>query len=349
MQTSRFPARGLMALVLALASVGPVLAQDCPAPYKITWPDSNPVWSMCWTPPNSSSGVDGSGLELNDVRFKGKRVLYKANIPVLNVLYEPGGCGGSTLSYRDWANQLWPFDANNVISPGYAEPTTPPKTVCDHPGSDAGSFSGVTVEKRADALTLTTQMTAGWYRYIQQWIFFPDGSFSPRFDFTAIENPCIHKIHTHHVYWRLDFDIDGAANNVVEKATGPNPGPTSPWVPLTTETSDKRPSPIRFTRPWRVRNKDSGRGYIIRDNIADGSADSWADADHWVLRYHSNEQDDGGATGGPTGDAIHIHPYLNGENVDGQDVVIWYHAGHQHVTPLTCVPVGPRIVPFGPW
>jgi Cu2+-containing amine oxidase len=177
----------------------------------------------------------------------------------------------------------------------------------------------------------------------------PDGSFAPRFDFTAVQNPCISKVHTHHVYWRLDFDIDGAANNVVEKATGPHPGPNSPWVPLITETSDKRPNPIRFTRPWRVRNKVTGRGYMFQDSIADGSADAWADADHWVLLYHPNEQDDGGATSGPMRDAVHISRYLNGENVDGQDVVIWYHAGHQHATPLTCVGVGPRVVPFGPW
>jgi hypothetical protein len=135
----------------------------------------------------------------------------------------------------------------------------------------------------------------------------------------------------------------------VEKATGPHPGPNSPWVPLITESSDKRPNPIRFTRPWRVRNKVTGRGYMFHDNIADGSADTWADADHWVLLYHPNEQDDGRATSGPMRDAVHISRYLNGENVDGQDVVIWYHAGHQHVTPLTCVGVGPRIVPFGPW
>jgi hypothetical protein len=283
------------------------------------------------------------------VRFKGKRVLFKADIPVLNVLYEPGGCGGSDLSYRDWANELSRFDANNVISPGYAEPTTPPKTVCDHPGSDEGSFRGVTVEKRPDSLTLTTQVKAGWYRYIQKWIFFLDGSFSPRFAFTAVENGCIRKVHMHHVYWRLDFDIDQAANNVVEKATRPHATANDTWVPITTETSDRRPNPNRFTHRWRVRNKVSGRGYIIQDNISDGIADSWGVADHWVLRYQPNEQDDGGATTGSRGDAIHIDKYLNGENVDGQDIVIWYHAGHQHVDPLSCIAVGPRIVPFGPW
>jgi Cu2+-containing amine oxidase len=270
------------------------------------------------------------------------------NIPVLNVLYEPGGCGGPNLSYRDWANQLVPFDANNVISPGFAEPTTPPKTVCDHPGTDAGSFSGVAVEKRADRLILTTQMTAGWYRYIQQWIFFPDGSFSPRFAFTAVENACIRRIHTQHVYWRLDFDIDSAANNVVEKATRPHATASDTWLPITTETKDRRPSPIRFTRRWRVRNKVSGRGYIIQDNIADGQADGWAVADHWVLRYHFNEQDDGGATGGPTGDAIHINQYLNSESVDGQDVVIWYHAGHKHTDPLFVWPWVQESFPSAP-
>src|SRR5207244_4088855 len=48
------------------------LAQSagCAPPYKIDWPASNPVWSFCWVPPDNSSGVDGSGLELRNVFYK---------------------------------------------------------------------------------------------------------------------------------------------------------------------------------------------------------------------------------------------------------------------------------------
>ena len=345
MRVSRF-ARLFLVLVVLLFGASSVVAQNNCVP--VSWPDSKPVWSMCFIPPNLSSGPDGSGLELHDVQYKGQEVLYKANIPVLNVLYLPGGCGGTYLSFRDWASELWPFQADNVVSPGIAEPSTPPLTVCDHPGSDSGSFSGVAIQKGTDSLTLTTQMAAGWYRYIQKWIFYPDGSFSPQFAFTAIDAACIYHVHTHHVYWRLNFDIDDYGSDVVER------GPTSIsapccWTPITKETSDKRATPFSNTPLWRVRSKATNRGYVIVDNPADGVADGWGDKDRWVLAYHQDEEDDGGATSGKRGDAIHIDPFLNGENVNGADIVVWYHAQHQHKAPVACISVGPTFVPFGSW
>jgi hypothetical protein len=327
----------------------PIPIASCVAPHQINWPETNPVWSLCWTPPDASSGVNGSGLELRDVFYKGKRVFWQASVPVLNVKYDPGGCGGAYLSYRDWQNQLQAFEADNVLSPGYAEPTTPPKTVLDHPGTDAGTFAGVAVEKRSDRLTLTTQMSAGWYRYIQVWTFYPDGTIAPRFGFTAIASPCISKPHVHHVYWRFDFDIDRASPNVVEGSRILHTLPSNIWNALTTETSEKRANLLRFTRHWRVRNKTTGRGYEIVDAFQDGQADAWGDADRWDLRYHGNEQDDGGATSGPIGDAIHIDKYLNSENVDSQDVVVWYRAGYRHTNPAEGTLVGPLLKPFGPW
>src|SRR5664279_2882525 len=69
----------LMAALLALASVSVAHAQSvndgCAAPHRIVWPADHPVWSLCWIAPDSSSGVDGSGIELRDVFYKGKLVL----------------------------------------------------------------------------------------------------------------------------------------------------------------------------------------------------------------------------------------------------------------------------------
>src|SRR5687767_6697526 len=102
-------------LSAASMAFGQAVPGYCVSPYKINWPTSNPVWSLCWVPPDNSSGVDGSGLELRHVFYKGKRVFWQAHIPVLNVKYDPGGCGGPTLSYRDWQNSLVDFDANNLV------------------------------------------------------------------------------------------------------------------------------------------------------------------------------------------------------------------------------------------
>lgn len=329
------------ALVTELTSVTS-FAQSaaCVPPYKIEWPASNPVWSFCWVPPDNSSGVDGSGLELRNVFYKGKCVLRQAHVPVLNVQYDPGGCGGgASLSYRDWQNAPMPFEADNVLSPGYAEPTVPPKTVCDHPGSDAGQFYGVAVQKLSDKLILTTQLQAGHYRYIQTWTFYLDGTIETRFGFTAVTSPCTTKPHNHHVYWRLDFDIDGPKDDVIEELDG------STWKIRATETSRKN-APGRM---WRVRDKKSGRGYLIQPGDLDGIADSWAVADMWILLYRPTEIDDGGAVNGLMGDAIHLNNYLNGANINGRNVVLWMHAMWRHAGGVGCHMVGPTLKPFGPW
>jgi Cu2+-containing amine oxidase len=243
---------------------------------------------------------------------------------------------------------LQPFEANNVISPGYVEPTMPPETTCDHPGTDAGTFAGVAVEKGGSQLVLTTQMSAGWYRYTQKWILHPDGTIDTRFGFSAVDNPCTSKRHNHHAYRRLDFDIDGATNDVFEESqclVQPKGGVS--WNPVTVERQESRP--VFVPRTWQVRDKVSGRGYRIIPGGQDGVADTWAVADLWFLHHKSNELDDGGATRGAIADSAHLSNYVNSENIDGQDVVLWYHIAHRHAGTLDCVLIGPTLKPFGPW
>lgn len=322
---------------------GPIVqSQTCPYTFSTSWPSSNSVWTLTWVTPDQSLGVDGSGLQLTNVLYKGKQVFHMAHLPVLNVRYEPGGCGDASGSLRDWQTGLRTFEAANPVSACRAEPSSPPKTVCDHPGFDAGSFQGVAVEKRSDQLILTTQMQAGWYRYIQKWIFFLDGTIESRFYFTAINDPCVSKPHYHQAYWRFDFDIEGASNDMIEeynRSTG--------WKALSLETNRQR-NPFTH-REWRVLNRETGRGFKIIPAPGDDTANSWAVADVWALRYHETEFDDGGATSGPLGNAAHMNNYLNGESIMGQHDVLWYRAGHRHDSLAICVEVSVTLKPIGKW
>ncbi len=335
-----------LGLILGLGSVlffnspaNSQLASSCAAPYSTSWPASNPVWQMCWKTPENSSGVDGSGLELLSVSYKGKRVFARGHLPILNVKYDPGGCGGSDLSYRDWQNVTVPYEANNVRQADYAEPTTPPVTVCDHPGFDRGTFKGVAVEKRADRLILTTQMQAGWYRYIQKWMFYPDGRIQPQLGFSAVQDPCVERPHNHHAYWRFDFDIDGAANDGVDEFNGTS------WTALNTET--KRPKAAG--RRWRVLDRNTNRGYEIIPAAMELPADSWGIADLWAVRYKGNELDDGGRVNAPNGDQAQLNKFLNGESLNRQDAVIWYRSQFRHAGGLDCHLIGPTLKLVGNW
>jgi hypothetical protein len=60
--------------------------------------NGSPLWEMIVIRPSASSGTRASGIEVRDVKYKGKSVLKRGNAPVLNVLYPGGACG----PYRDW-------------------------------------------------------------------------------------------------------------------------------------------------------------------------------------------------------------------------------------------------------
>ena len=322
---------------IVLLSARGAAAQGCDANHTIRWPEANPVWQLCWTSPVDSTGIDGSGLEVTNVLYNGKLVLARGHIPVVNVKYDPGGCGDADLSYRDWNKELVRFEANNVIRPGYAEPTIPPRTACDTPGADVGAFLGVAVEKLPDRLVLTTQVQAGWYRYIYSWSFFPDGSIKPGVRFTAVENICTPLAHYHNVYWRFDFDIDDPENDAIDEFNN------GAWTGLTAET--RRLNAPSADRRWRVRDKITGNGYELVPSEDADVADAWSAGDLWALAFRVSELDDGGATGGLDGDRAHIDRYLSGESIDGSDVVVWYRSGFRHAGPADCELGGPTLRP----
>ena len=199
--------RILTALLAAatLLSAGAALAQPTCSGDEVlmSWPDVNPVWQFCWLRPANSSGPNGSGLEISNVYYNGHQVLKRGHAPIVNVLYPAGGCGGC---YRDFMREEEGFLSNNVVAPGYSEPTSPcPQTVCELDATggdcpftgppdtcaDAVCFEGVAAQKLADRLIMTTQTSAGWYRYTMRWTFHLDGRIEPFFGFTAVNNFCL--------------------------------------------------------------------------------------------------------------------------------------------------------------
>jgi Cu2+-containing amine oxidase len=67
---------------------------------------------------------------------------------------------------------------------------------------------------------------------------------------------------------------------------------------------------------------------LIRKGPFDGASDWFSTIDVAVAAYHGAEDMKGGL-GTPQDDELWKH--VNGENVDGQDVVLWYVAHLQHL------------------
>src|SRR5262245_35715409 len=97
--------------------------------------------------------------------------------------------------------------------------------------------------------------------------------------------------HIHHVYWRLDFDIRTPGHNTVEEFNDPPIVGGSNWHTKTFEI--RRARDPQHHRRWRVRNVPTGEAYTLVPGRNDGVATAYGVGDLWVLRYKSNEIDDG--------------------------------------------------------
>ena len=357
----------VLALLAALAA-GPAAAQvaltdvSCAAPASsldrapaptrptghLAWPAGDPVWELDVYRPANRTTVNGAGLELRDVRYRGRKVLDRAGVPVLNVEYDPGaGCG----CFRDWQFDEAPIDLGSAAAASSCFALAAPgdvRTACEanaalrpeEQGRDVGAFEGITVEDYGTELVLTSHAEAGWYRYRMKWHLYADGRIWPEFSFAAVEGVCTQSDHRHHAYWRFDFDLEGTpADDVVREHRD------GAVQTFTTEAA-RRAAAGAF---WSVTDGRTGAGYEVVPGEADLRlpADAFSKTDALVLRYKLDEIDDGLTV--QTGCAFAFEPFVDGEPLGGADVVFWYRSGALHIggDPYQCDVIGPTLRPVG--
>lgn len=286
------------------------------------------LWRFLAVRPTASSGTNGSGVELRFLDYRGKRLLYRAHVPILNVQYEKNACG----PFLDWQWQEGMIEANGAdVGPGFRLCSAPAQTILDT-GQDAGNFLGVAIYVKGQEVVLVSEMQAGWYRYVSEWRLHANGTIRPRFGFGATSNSCVCSKHYHHAYWRLDFDLRTAGSNIVREFNDPPLFGSSKWHTKRFET--QRPRNPSRKRKWRVQNTDTGEAYDIVPGPGDGVATSSPDwpfpqGDVWLTRYRGTEIDTGVTATGPPYEA-NIGNFVNGEPVEDTDVVVWYGAHATH-------------------
>ncbi len=287
------------------------------------------LWEMLVVRPSASVGTNGSGIEVDNVKYKGKSVLKRGHVPVLNVQYVNNACG----PYRDWQDEEGPF---NAPAAGAQNPAGGIRvlaadqvaTTILESGTDAGNFNGVAIYTQNNETVMVTEMNAGWYRYIMEWRFGNDGTIRPRFGFGATSNNCVCNVHNHHVYWRLDFDVVNTNNRIYQMERG-----RRFQQPITTEIN--RNKNIQTNRSLLIQNSTGDEAYMLVPNISDGNADTFGVNDFWVLRYKTggspvaSEIDDGRVCCGSNAE-ITANSWVNGESVLDQDLVVWYGAHFIH-------------------
>ena len=361
----------LAGIVGTYAGTARAATPTCVAPeQKISWPTANPVWEFCYTAYTQSSGPRGSGLDLRNVHYNGRLVLKQAHAPMLFAEYTTSTC------YRDW---------KDVSTPVLAEPAVRNQigvssvfnatTSCDRSNDPVASYStcpyglpgrfntdcftGVAFEDKGTYLLVTAQYVADWYMYSSRFAFYSDGAFEPEFGFGNRNGTNNNTTHWHHNYWRLDFDIEGGANDQVledgavqatEFASRRCNSTTTPacvnerrWIVRDSVTGrgyELLPSSDDYTTP----TNQSGRAFHLVDVMATAyQAGEYGDNPAYQLSDCSMDEENlVGTVGGPNPPAA----------INGADVVLWYRVGVRDQTgvdSMICKKAGPAFRPVGDW
>ena len=253
--------------------------------------------STSWGPWKFDWAVSGgSGLALRNVRFHDRTVLAEASLPAIRVQYAGNVCG----PYLD----LITWDTLEPISNCGGK-------LCQHTFTSGGK----------NWLQLMVLAHIGEYDLSQAWFLSDQGDIQPRLSSRGLECPYDHD---HHVYWRFDFDVDGALSDQifvfrsgVPDLEGYGPG----WSKYKYEHNDhKNPS---HNLHWYVRDSVTGRGLWLYPGSHDGTSNFFSNKDVGLRRWKLGESN---WVFGPWG---HLG-FHQGESVEEKDVVFWYVAHLHH-------------------
>lgn len=258
---------------------------------------------------------DGAGLALRNVKFNNEEILYKASLPVIRVKYDvdggDGGCG-------PYADRIYWESLQDIPWCGGAK-------VCKQNYSSGGR----------DWLELGVLANIGEYRIYQVWYLSKDGWINPVVWSKGLQ--CTIN-HTHHPYWRLDFDVNGFPSDqlFVYASNRGNEGWGPGWHKYTNEQQDIKNPPVN--QRWFARDNPTGHGVFVIPGANDGTFDSFAPIDIAARLYHSNEDEPWPFNSGDVG-------YNNGEDIQEKDDVLWYISHLHHMASS-----GPSVWhQAGPW
>jgi primary-amine oxidase len=228
--------------------------------------------------------------------------------------------------------------------------------------------------RRSRELVVAYWSQPGNYEYGFEWVFHQDGELEVRVNLTGImavkgvanraHDPYSHLVapnvaaphHEHFFAFRLDMDVDGPSNRVLELNTQAMPaGPKNPYgggftmeeTPLRTEHDAERQLNLASSRRWLVESTTATNalghptGYLLlpgENSLPFAEPDSWIrrragflDAHLWVTPYSDTERYAAGDYPNQSkgGDGLPKWTSAN-RPIDGRDVVLWYVMGITH-------------------
>ncbi|MEW2045523.1 copper amine oxidase [Streptomyces sp. NPDC005476] len=359
----------------AQPKAAPAAAADCSAAFRIEQKlSTGTTWRMCWR------FEAKSGLVLEKISYqppgetKPIKVLNSAKIAQIHVPYDDG-----KNEYNDITDYNFGSGLVNMVPaecPGGTIRTVKvPDSFTGNP-----NVKGICTTTRARGhayrmqsdgnkvyqaqgkdLLIYTVNKVGWYEYITEWRFSDDGAINMNIGATGSLSPFDYDAgdgrgwpigkgarsyatsHSHNVFWRLDFGLDGSSNTKVEQydsvvrpPTGGQQGPTAKTTrtPVTKELAGD----AKNMRWWRVvsatgKNKDGhARSYeLVPGATTKYSGRPFTQHDVYFTQYNQCEQYASNNTGN-CGGAQHgtsVDKWVNGQTLTHP--VTWVNVGFHHI------------------
>jgi primary-amine oxidase len=392
--------------------------RPAPAPLQVTQPNGpgfkNENGEVSWDKWRFRYALlPREGLVIYTAGFDGRPVLYRASLAEMAVPYgDPGPVwffrntfDAGELGLGILASPLRPgldcpqncsvYDA--VLAGESGEPHTIPGAVAIYEADGGIAWKHGQNTRRARDLVVSYLSEAGNYEYGFQWIFRQDGAIEMKVQLTGImsvkavangeHDPYSHMVgpntaavhHQHFFCFRLDMDVDGQPNRVVELNSTPIPaGKQNPYggaftmqeTPLGSELKAKRRMNLETSRRWIVVNpgaknalgQSTGYALLPGENATPFALpESWIrkragflDAHLWVTQYAEGERFPAGdyPYGAHGGDGLPKWTAAD-RPIDNRDLVVWYTMGITHNPRPEDWPVMPtyeagfKLVPWG--
>ncbi|HKF00604.1 MAG TPA: hypothetical protein VKG45_16945 [Actinomycetes bacterium] len=296
-------------------------------------------WSVYWR----ISQAKGGGLEVWWGDFQGRRVLWRGTQPFAIVPYhrpvvEPPP---PEHTYKDGLNPQCGGAAFRALK-HTAPNSIAPWTTSVHDAAVDTQAVQVDLEPAGDfgpaSLRIAAKFQCGWYQYVHRWEFDSTGTIHAAIGMGGALNPFAKdKAHTHHMYFRLDLDIDGFGTDVFEvfdHSSFNDPGGDG-WKTVSAQGRFTANPPT--AHKFRVKDLTSAsgqgdlRGYEI-ELPQNAGTDAYSTGDVWATVYRGDGVQQGADVGSDCTDKALESVYAQGplDTVNGSDVVLWIAIRHHH-------------------
>ncbi|MFB8755282.1 copper amine oxidase [Streptomyces nigra] len=350
-------------------------AADCSAAYRIEQKlGSGTTWRMCWR-------YDGkAGLVLEKISYQPKgetkpiKVLNSARLGQIHVPYDDGSVEYDDLTGFGFAQGLMPLKATecpggtikSVKVPEAWDPQNPNvKGLCTttrsrgHAYRMQGDTANKVYEAQGKDLLVYTVNQVGWYEYMTEWRFQDDGTVTMNVgatgslsydDYDAGDgrgwpigkgDRAKATSHSHNVFWRLDFALDGSTKNRVEQydstVTAPASGDRAPKTRTSvTKVTKEFAGDAKAYRWWRMvsatgKNKDGhARSYEIVPGVSTKyPGRAYTKHDLYVTEYAACEKFATHNPGCGNGSPKSLDKWVSGQTL--KHPITWMNVGFHHI------------------